>query len=210
MGEGDDKEDFVVHHSFATKSSKFLQAALSQDSGWKEAQEKRVPLPEAKPIDFEVYLEWLYASQLTSREGDTQRERGKMLVRLYILGDFLDDAGFCNQVMDAFAPGGTKAWDWSINNEECSLAWAKTPVDSPLRIFILGLISHRMSRNKNSFQELVESTCPRELFIDLFKHLESKHGLTKLLKPSTKLSKVRDKCEFHRHDEKNPKCSEST
>ena len=158
-----------------------------------------------------MYLEWLYTSQLTPREANTQRERGKMLVRLYILGDFLDDAGFCNQVMDALAPGGTKAWgSWSINNEECSLAWAKTPVDSPLRIFILGLIAHRMSRNGNFFQELVESTCPRELFIDLFKHLESKHGLTKLLKPSTKLSKVRDKCEFHRHDEKNPKCSEST
>lgn len=47
---------------------------------------------------------------------------------------------------------------------------------------------------------LVESTCPRELFIDLFKHLESRHGLTKLLKPSTKLSKIKDKRRFHRHD----------
>lgn len=136
-----------------------------------------------------------------------------MLVRLYILGDFLDDAGFCNQVMDALVTGGAKAstWKpWSLGIEDPCLAWAKTPVGSPLRAFILELISHHMAHNNAIFQGFLESTCPRELFIDLFKHLESKHGLTKLLKPSTKLSKVVGKCEFHRHDEENPKCSEST
>lgn len=136
-----------------------------------------------------------------------------MLVRLYILGHFLDDAGFCNRVMDILAYDGAKGpplKPFAMQIEDFCLAWAKTPVGSPLRAFILDFITRHMAHNNAIFQGFLESTCPRELFIDLFKHLESKHGLTKLLKPSTKLSKVVGKCEFHRHDEESPKCSEST
>jgi hypothetical protein len=100
VGNGDDKKDFTVHRSFATKSSNFLQAALKHESGWKENREKRVSITETKPVDFEVYLEWVYTSQLISRDTKTEQDRGAMLVRLYILGDFLDDAKFCNNVVD--------------------------------------------------------------------------------------------------------------
>ncbi|GAB7330677.1 hypothetical protein MBLNU13_g02241t1 [Cladosporium sp. NU13] len=107
---------------------------------------------------------------------------------------------------------GAKTPTWSprsLDAEEFNLSRAKTPVGSPLRAFILELISHHIARNDEIFQGLVGSTCPRELFIDLLKHLESRHGLMKLLKPSTKVPKVKNKCEFHRHNEENSKCSET-
>lgn len=209
---GDDKKEFTVHRSFAIKSSKFLQAALKNDSRWKEAQEKRVALPEAKPVDFEVYLERVYSSQLAPREAETPEELGTMLVRLYILGDFLDDARFCNRVMDVFSPGADlhAIWGfWVLGDIAFSLAWAKTSVGSPLRTALLRNITHNIVHREGQFQTLLKSSFPRELLLDLFQHLESKHRLTHILRPSTKLSAAIPGCAYHRHDEENPKCSES-
>jgi hypothetical protein len=161
-----------------------------------------------------VYLEWLYTNQLTSREVETRHERGAMLIRLYILGDFLDDAGFCNKVMDILDPGANDprapAWTaWSLNHEDFSLSWAKTPVGSSLRTFLLEFIAYHISHIDGCYQTFLESDVPKEMLLELFQHLESEHGLMKLLKPSTKLSKLKRKCAFHRHEEENPECSES-
>jgi hypothetical protein len=41
-GQGEHIKSFIVHSSFATKSSKYMQSALKDE--WKEGQEKHVSL----------------------------------------------------------------------------------------------------------------------------------------------------------------------
>jgi len=54
-GEGNESSDFTIHRSFATKSFEVFEIALSASDEY-EACEKRMPLPEAEPVDFEAYL----------------------------------------------------------------------------------------------------------------------------------------------------------
>ena len=82
VGEGDSKQDFNVPEFFAVKSSKFMQTTLG--GNWKESHQKRVSLPKAKVCDFEMYLEWLYTTQIDLL--DTSSGRGVTLVQLYLLG----------------------------------------------------------------------------------------------------------------------------
>ena len=217
VGKEDNKKEYMVYKSFATKSSKFLRAALN--GNWKESQEQRVPLPDTEPVDFEVYLEWLYTSQLDPRDAETDDDddrgtmRCMMVVRLYILTDFLDDAKFCNEVIDLFSfDDTTRATAWTpclLSVEALSISWASTSVGSPLRNVLLEQLTYCAVRKDGVFQRLLESTCPKEVLVDLFQHLESKHGLMKLLRPTTKPSTFSTACAFHRHDDENPKCSES-
>lgn len=80
---------------------------------------------------------------------------------------------------------------------------------SPLRTFILDGNAKRLFRKDISVQRLAESDCSRDLLVDLFLHLESKHGLAKLLKSTAFTSSSSDKCAFHKHDEENPNCTET-
>jgi hypothetical protein len=135
-----------------------------------------------------------------------------MLVRLYILGDFLDDAKFCNKVMDIVTPSSHArgAWShWGLDAASLNLSWAKTSAGSPLRSALLETLTYNIFHGEGKFQKLVEGHVTTELFLDLFQHLENKLGLMTLLKPSTNSSKLSTGCAFHRHDEENPKCSES-
>lgn len=121
-------KEFTVHKSFAVKSSRLLRAALNPDHGWKEAHDKRVPLPEVEPVDFEWYLEWVYTGHLTPREEDGKHNRGATLIRLYILGDYLDDAKFCNSIMDIVSKPRTLGiiWlPWRIPVGSTNLVWEK-------------------------------------------------------------------------------------
>lgn len=194
----------VLKH-FAIKSSKFLQAALNND--WKEAREKRVPLPEVNPIDFEAYLEWLYTSQLTPSGNETVSERGTTLVRLYVLGEFLDDAKFCNAIMDAFIATNDR-WSFSLSGETIVFTWEKTSVGSPLRTAILEMAAAYLAYRDQRLKTFPNILGTDVVLLDLFKYLENKHGLSMSLRPNVTVpwEQPRDKCEFHRHNEANPKC----
>lgn len=59
---GSEERRFVVHKDVICSSSKFFKAACS--ANWKEGQEGIVRLPTAKPPVFEMYMDWLYFSEI--------------------------------------------------------------------------------------------------------------------------------------------------
>ena len=108
-------KDFTLHTSFATGSSKFIRAALAGD--WKEASEKRITIPGHELTAFEGYLNWVHSGQITissegnlcehcagdvSNEPDCIDARSLYLANMFILGDYLGDAQFCNAIMNDF------------------------------------------------------------------------------------------------------------
>ncbi|GAB7335545.1 hypothetical protein MBLNU13_g07885t1 [Cladosporium sp. NU13] len=125
------RKEFTLYTSIATRSSKFFQAALSRN--WQESHENRVVLAEVHPDVFEGYLQWLNTGVITS-SFPISKPTTFDLIEFYILGDFLDDATFCNAVLDDLMNSAYETWPGicSVN-----LAWNNTPRDSPLRALIL-------------------------------------------------------------------------
>ncbi|QDS71371.1 hypothetical protein FKW77_002595 [Venturia effusa] len=62
---GADKQVFVVHESYLTKSSEFFKAALRNP--FLESQTRVIELPKEKAEDFQVYVQWLYSNCLPFR-----------------------------------------------------------------------------------------------------------------------------------------------
>lgn len=55
----DEVEQFIVHKDLATRHSTIIKKALDPASGWKEAQENVVHLPEESPEAFQVFVTFL-------------------------------------------------------------------------------------------------------------------------------------------------------
>lgn len=100
LGDEPDTEDsiFVVHESTIRQRSRFFDNALKR--GWKEAEHKVVRLPEAESDAFELYVNWLYSSQLYTKGQSDEDEYGQ-LVEAYVLGDWLQDPDYKDAVIDA-------------------------------------------------------------------------------------------------------------
>lgn len=138
-----------MHNSFATKTSKYLQAAIKDD--WKEGQEKHVSLTDHEPEALEGYINWLYTKEITLNNAEKKcehhgpdRDQASQdsdciymhcldLVKMYILGDYLNDMRFCNAVIDTLdlmkgCVTGVDAINW---------VWSNTMQNNPLRVFLL-------------------------------------------------------------------------
>lgn len=141
-------EDFHVHESTLKESSKFFQAALNKH--WKEGQERKINLPEDDPQHFAAYVEWLYRSTIVPKSTASAAEITKeevarehpYLARLYVLGEKLQDDGFCDSVMTAmikyFAQRHTKQnVRYYFNISVVRIIYDGTMEDSPARKFLV-------------------------------------------------------------------------
>lgn len=127
---GEENEEFTLHTDIASRSSKFLQAALDKDP--EEPQQKHVAIKEVEAKHFELYLQWLYTSDHSFLAELSMRN----MATLYILGDFLDDTAFRVALLHDF----TKyAIDKNVYPDLTTVTrtWEKTPRDSLLRKMIV-------------------------------------------------------------------------
>jgi hypothetical protein len=92
-----DDKTFYIHHSILAKASRYFRAAL--EGGFREAEEKKVNLPEVAVEVFEMFVEWAYTTIEQKRlealaladtkdeNTDKQRELFSNLSALYIFAD---------------------------------------------------------------------------------------------------------------------------
>jgi hypothetical protein len=149
VGEEENGKSFTVHVSVTTKSSEFIQAALSNK--WKEGQEKRINFPGTDTGTLEGYLDWLYSQQITLEDveepcGICEDHEGSSLcncahslglVKMYVLGDYLNDLRFCNAVMDIIKSAVARS-PCVPNFATIAWVWEHTSVDCPVRECFLG------------------------------------------------------------------------
>jgi hypothetical protein len=96
---------FTIHEGILTLSSKFFAAALRHD--WRERTTSTIHLHTANPRHFVIYMKWLYTSQLfikfpdDGKEGNYRTEEYPRWDALCKLGDFLQDDGFKDCLVDA-------------------------------------------------------------------------------------------------------------
>lgn len=88
---GPEKKEYNLITSFAVKSSKFFATAMKRT--WKEGLEKKVELPDADTVDFDLYGHWLYTGDIFLKDlkASTYDQTHLDLRSEAILWDCLDD-----------------------------------------------------------------------------------------------------------------------
>lgn len=102
-----------VHKDLICNSSVFFKSALSHD--WKESQEQTVRLVEEDPEIVKLYIHWLYPGRIfefSEKSKDNGNKQYLKCAKAYVLGDRLQDGGFCDAAVDVFMDGCQQAvWD---------------------------------------------------------------------------------------------------
>ena len=111
-GEGEEPTTFQVHQSVLCSSSGFLEARSKPE--WSSGTAV-VNLSHISSEAFELYISWLYSSELVLRritDGDPKspirKSSWKLLATAYMLADELIDANFQNSIADVMVAEGIK------------------------------------------------------------------------------------------------------
>jgi hypothetical protein len=131
---GKKEQQFIVHKDPICAKSKFFKAACSERwSGLRssDGKPKDIKLPETSIRDFQTYVHWVYASQIEV-EGDDLGRKHEHHLKMYILGDLLDDYQLRNAAMETLIdslPFSTGQPSFQIVRH----VYEHTPMGSPLR-----------------------------------------------------------------------------
>jgi hypothetical protein len=148
---GPDKATFTVHENYICAKSKFFKAACSKQ--WTRGAEginRVIRLPEEDPQIFKSYVSWVYTNEvvvqgIADRREETGptvagKEQGE-LIKLYVLGDKLDDLALRDQVMKTLV-------NMNVQTYAASVTWAfeHTPPTSLLRTMLATFAAMRWNR----------------------------------------------------------------
>jgi hypothetical protein len=143
VGREPNHTDFTVHEDPIRASSKFFQAALGRP--WRESNERIVRLPECDSKAFKIYAHWLYSGLLCAIPAGASSSIGvsSSLVHGYLLGDYLQDASYRDNIMDSL-------FEWyraaeAAQRSRFLSSWigvvdAKTCDENPLRKFLVDIV----------------------------------------------------------------------
>ena len=100
---GADRHPFYVHLEALCAVSPFFAAAFNKTYNFAESSSATIHLPEARPEDFEYFIQWLYTHTLNHEGLVGSCPAYFRLLRLYILADAIRVTGLKNDVVDAVA-----------------------------------------------------------------------------------------------------------
>ena len=147
-----DLKTWHVPKKLLTNNSTFFAAAL--DGGFPEQHSKTVILPEVVVDDFEVWIQWLYLGELTSKESHwLVRDYQKELVRLWSLGDMLGCPIF-QDVSLALLVADMNNEDPGMRPESLAFIWETCAHGSKLRKFVVDQFRYdvRTGRFKGDYE----------------------------------------------------------
>lgn len=140
-------------------------------NGWKEAQEKQIGLEHIAEEVFEFYFHWLYTKQIS--EPQDGPVKWLLLVRLYLLGDYLMDRLLCRHVLQAIIDKTVDSKRLA-DSRSVSIVWEQTTDGSPLRKVIRELwMARQIDLAIESFQKHPEY--PREFILDMLTEMKTRH-----------------------------------
>lgn len=111
----DEQKEFTLYTDISTRSSKFLQAALSKN--WQESFQDRVMLKDVIVIALESYLQWLNTNDPSHLDVISMVEASK----LFILGGFPRRLGLPHRHAQMLRPRiyGQESISWRCKGRTC-------------------------------------------------------------------------------------------
>jgi len=100
---GPNRQPFYVHLESLCAISPFFAAAFNKTYNFAESGSATLNLPEARPEDFEYFVQWLYTHTLNHEELVGGHPAFFRLLRLYILADTIGVTKLKNDIVDAIA-----------------------------------------------------------------------------------------------------------
>lgn len=132
IGRRGSEQNYTVHKSFATKSSLVIQGILNDREKAQPNCNDPVRISKARPAEFGVYVYWLYADEISTTDAKGDNSYGTTLVRLYILGKYLEDEEFTDAVFGIISEVSEDK-SMVFETTAVKLAWSNLPRDDPLR-----------------------------------------------------------------------------
>lgn len=192
---GSEEKKYVIHKDLLCYYSDFFRGAFN--GSFKEAEEKKLPLPDDHPYFFDIFNSFLYTNQLRDSEGTKDIDlEWEDLIRLWVFGDEYLAPAFQNSVMDAM-------WAKSLQDDELpdlsnlKYIYEHTMPGSPLRRILTDWTAY-WSRLEHDLlpQNLIE--WPKEALIDLILCMNGKK--TENIGVFA-LPRGRTVCYYHLHNE---------
>jgi hypothetical protein len=212
--------EFSVPTSLATRSSKFIKAALSNPM--KEAHEKRISLPDTDPETLEGYLNWIYTGHITLEQLEPQEPMcedcqkidarcvGVLtldLAKIYTLGDYLNDLRFCNAIVDALEPASCDGHRVATL-DATQWVWDHTTADCPLREHCLEVWKRALAiEEMQSLMEEQSFRLSHSFTVDLLIFIGRRHKTELERDMTVKAKSLEQKCKFHKHVDDFDTCS---
>lgn len=146
-------EDLLRQHSVrnydpkdcnrADQIKEFFKVALNGQ--WKEAQERKITLPEDEPDVVDMYVQWLYGATIEAAVPEAWRETGRVKsifwAEVYIFSEKIQDRAFANATMEAWTASIDQPFADGIRRFPAASAVSKiyqhTTSGSPVRHFLV-------------------------------------------------------------------------
>jgi hypothetical protein len=150
---GPDQVAFTVHEHFICAKSKFFKNACSEKwtGGGTGNTNRVIRLADAEPRIFKCYLKWVYTNEIVIEIEDDPRDPNRQwrrpkeqdrLIKLYVLGNTLDDVRLRNRVLKDLINIDTRPFARSV-----TWAYEHTASTSNLRSVLVQLAVYRWHRN---------------------------------------------------------------
>ena len=213
-------ETFSLHTSVFTERSEFFRAARKPE--WLAGNPKKLVDPEEDDTEvFSTYINCVYfGSEIlkdlsdewtSSPESDRvakARTGLRSLLQIYLLADKLQDLATANMVIDELVCFSDFVWQ-TPNQGDFSFVYRHTPQNSPLRKLMRDYFLHEQNTSK---AEKCVQHLNRGLVDDIMlevlriKRTDKHSTVDTALKRSAKSKTDKDKCHYHQHDDKHPRC----
>lgn len=143
VGSRNSKREFGVHKERLCKTSKFFETACSKP--WMADDEKTITLHDTEPTAFQVYVHWTYTEKLdTSFMPNSPYSLSFIssidIVRLWVLGNFLDDEAFMNDVIDHLIKKSDSEKK-RFNVQTLQYTWDHTPAGCTIQRLMIDIMA---------------------------------------------------------------------
>lgn len=190
---------------------------------WKEAEEKRINIPDTDPETVEGYLNWIYTKQITLADVDNPykecRNNGSIphecivwlsleLTKMYIFGDYLNDLQFCNAIVDLLRASPQSCKTRPIADPDAvAWVWERTAIDCPLRKYCLEVwtLGSSLEWFPPIFQNYSE-ILPKQFIIDLLVSIGKQYKIEIKRDFQAQKESRAEKCKYHKHVDDSDKC----
>lgn len=153
-------------------------------------------------------MEWLYIGRLVELSCNTSQAT-ETLVRLYVLGDYIEDDHFSNPIIDTIVQNSSYTAPGMVRKSDTvDMAWREINPGSPLRKLLTRLIVCSLGHHANTPKFLHFGTWSSEVSTDVFAGLRKRYDIRNAIREDLRYPvHSMDTCEYHLHGEGYPKCS---
>lgn len=198
---GDLSKLFTLHEHLLTSHSQFFkrEIALAEEKGLT----KMLCMDDIGWHGFQAYVHWLYTGMIIKiqKKNKETQERCHHLIKLYVLGEQLENIRFKNEVMTALINVEEEATCHDFNVNEIMIAYNGSSVGSELRRFVVH--SHILKPplcGTAAFVGNERDFLPADFAFDLALKLAEQPDIEVLAEMR------RQPCFYHQHNDEVPKC----